>query len=189
MSACPRIAPARQAKQIERACLHRLQRGDLAFTQGTLRLETTFGGEVEHLPSHHAAETGCARQFCNERNSYRWIGMHVRSCHDVERQRKKCVADEDCRCLVEGFVYRRSPAPQIVIVHCRQIVVNQRIAMHELERGAGCQCARTCGSEHSGSLDKQERSQAFAAIQRRVAHGGDKPRRAENFPVERCVVE
>ena len=125
----------------QRAGFHRLQRGDFVFTQATLRLEATFGGEIEHLPSRHAAETGCARQLGNERNSYGWIGMHVRSCHDVEGQRKKCVADEDCRCLVEGFVYRRSPAPQIVIVHGRQIVVDQRIAMHKLERGAGYQCA------------------------------------------------
>src|SRR5262249_16078010 len=44
-------------------------------------------------------------------------------------------------------------------------------------------------SEYGGCLNQQEGAQAFAAIQRRVAHGRDKARRAKYLTPERRVVE
>src|SRR6185369_3114047 len=72
----------------QRTCLHRLQRSDLFFTQGALRLKAAFGREVEHLTSRHSAKAGGACKLGDKRDSNRWIGMHLVSCHDVERQRK-----------------------------------------------------------------------------------------------------
>ena len=52
-------------------------------------------------------------------------------------QRQKAVAGQNRRRLVEGAVHRRLAAPQIVIVHGGQIVMDQRIAVHALD-GGGC---------------------------------------------------
>ena len=115
--------------------------------------------------------------------------MHLGSRHDVEGKRQQRVTDKNCGRLVEGLVHGRPSAPQIVVVHGRQIVMDQRIAVHEFERGAGHQRARARSAEHRGGLDQQKWPQAFAAIQRCMAHGRDQPRRPRDFPVERRVAE
>ena len=69
MSAFPRIGAGATRETDQRTCLHRLQRSDLFFTQGALRLEAAFGREVEHLTSRHSAKAGGARQLGDKRDS------------------------------------------------------------------------------------------------------------------------
>ena len=53
----------------------------------------------------------------------------------LEGPREQCIAGENrCR-FVEFDVARRQSAPQVVIVHRRQIIMDQRIAVHHLDRG------------------------------------------------------
>ena len=60
---------------------------------------------------------------------------------DLERQRVQRIAGEDRGAFVEGAVHGRLAAAQIVIVHARQIVVDQRIDMDAFDREAGAQRA------------------------------------------------
>ena len=55
---------------------------------------------------------------------------------DVERKRQQAVAGQDRGRLVERLVGGRPAPPQVVVVHRRQVVVHQRIAVHALQRGA-----------------------------------------------------
>jgi len=62
-------------------------------------------------------------------------------------------------------------APEIIVIHGRQVVVNQRIAVDQLDcdgRGNG-QFRRE--SEHPGGFPQQEGSGPLAAVERAVAHG------------------
>ena len=53
---------------------------------------------------------------------------------NIESERQQAVARQDRRRFVEGAVHRRLAAPEIVIVHPRQIVMDQRIAVNAFER-------------------------------------------------------
>ena len=56
---------------------------------------------------------------------------------DLEGQRLQGFAGQDRGRLVEGLVHGRAAASQIVVVHGGQIVVDEGIAMQELDGGAG----------------------------------------------------
>ena len=64
------------------------------------------------------------------------IGMHLGARQNVEREGQQRVAGEDRGRLVVGLVRGRLAAAQVVIVHRRQVVVHQRIAVHAFERGS-----------------------------------------------------
>ena len=87
--------------------------------------------QVERLATGHAAQSRGARQPAHKvepplqrlgrlaRRDRRYVG------DNVERQRQQAVAGEDRRRLVEGAVHRRLAAAQIVVVHRRQVVMDQ----------------------------------------------------------------
>ena len=64
----------------------------------------------------------------------RRCGKRLSPRRGFEGERQQAVAREDGGRLVEGPVHRRLAAPEIVIVHRRQIVMDQRIAVHAFER-------------------------------------------------------
>ena len=68
---------------------------------------------------------------------------------------------------------RRLAAPQIVVVHRRQIVVDQRIGVHEFDGGRHPAQRAAVDAEQPPALQHQERAQPLAAAQRRIAHGLD----------------
>ena len=53
---------------------------------------------------------------------------------DLEGQRVQRIAGKDRGRFVEGVVHGRLAAPEVVIVHARQIVVDQRIDVDAFDR-------------------------------------------------------
>ncbi len=107
--------------------------------------------------------------------------MNLRPCDQVEGKGEQGVAGEDRGRLVEGLVHGRPPAAQVVIIHGRQVVMHQRIAMQAFERSAGQQRPGRRGAEQGGAFNQQERAQPFAAAEHGMAHGGHQPRRAHDL--------
>ena len=62
--------------------------------------------------------------------------MGLRTRQNVEGEGQQAVAGENRGRLVEFLVRGRLAAPQVVVVHRRQIVMHQRIAVHAFERRA-----------------------------------------------------
>ncbi len=145
--------------------------------------------EVEHLPAGHAADAGGARQRGNERDADCRVGIGLLVGKHVEGKRQKRVADEDRGRVVIGAVRRRPAAAEIVVVHRRQVVVHQAVAMDQLDRSRGAQHARPFGSEKARRLDRQERPQPFAAGKRRVAHRLDQPLRPRDLACSRLCAK
>ncbi len=54
---------------------------------------------------------------------------------------QKPIAGEHRGRVVELLVAGRLPTPEVAVVHRRQVVVNQRIGVHELDRDGGLQGA------------------------------------------------
>jgi hypothetical protein len=115
--------------------------------------------------------------------------MRLGPRQNVERQGQQPVARQDRGRLVERLVRGRPSAPKIVIVHRRQVVMRERVAMHAFERRAGHQGVPARRLEQRGGLDHEKRPQPFAAAERHMAHRIHQPLRACALLGEHGVVE
>ena len=71
------------------------------------------------------------------------------------------------------FVAGRLTAAHIIVIHRRQIVVDQRIAMHHFQRDRDAQSFFLFHAEQLGALQNQKRPQTFAAGQNGISHRFD----------------
>ena len=112
-------------------------------------------------------------------SSRRTVGVAVDlvAGDDVEGQRQQAVAGEDRGGVVGLLVQGRAAAAQVAVVHRRQVVMDQRIAVDAFERGADQQRGLARHAEHGRALDHQERPQPLAAAEARIAHRLHQPLR------------
>ena len=66
---------------------------------------------------------------------------------------------------------RRAPAADGIVVHGRQIVMHQRVAMDAFERAGGIERGFLLHAEQTRRLDEKKRPDALAAAKHRIAHG------------------
>ena len=93
--------------------------------------------DVAHLAADHAAGPGAGRQLGHQPDAGVRIGVAVLAGEQPEGQRQEGVAGEDRRGLVIGLVHGRLAAAQVVVVHGRQVVVDQRVAVDHLDGEPG----------------------------------------------------
>jgi hypothetical protein len=75
------------------------------------------------------------------------------------------------------------------VVHCRQVVVDQRIAVNAFQRSTGEQRRVARYAEDRRTLHHQKRPQALSSAQARIAHGIHQPFRPCDFVGQQCVGE
>ncbi len=103
---------------------------------------TRLGLDIKHLAARHAVHAGGLRQFQNKGAANLRIGMGFAMGQNLKCQREQRVSRKDRRRLVKFLVRRGLAAPQVIIIHRRQIIMHQRIAMHAFQcrphpQGAG----------------------------------------------------
>ena len=86
-------------------------------------------------------------------------------------------------------MYGRLTAPEVVVIHGWQVVVNKRVAMDQFKRAGGQDCALGFMLEQVGSFQNQDRPKALAAVQGAVPHGGQQSRRARDLGCQRSFVQ
>ena len=134
-----------------------------------------LGFQIEALPARHAAETGSTRQRLHQLDPHRRIGMRFGPRCDVEGERQQTVAGEDGGRVVERLVHRRLAAAEIVIVHRRQVVVHQRIAVHAFDGSRRFDRHSRLHAEQAGTFGHEKGAKPLATAKRPVPHGGDQP--------------
>ena len=102
---------------------------------------------------------------------------HRAEASDIEGDSQQRVAGEDRGRLVEGLVDGRPPAADIVVIHRRQVVVDEAVGMDAFERRRGRDHSAALGAEQPGRLDQQERPEALAAAEHGIAHRRDEASR------------
>lgn len=100
-----------------------------------------------------------------------WAAALRASAGELERQRQQAVAGKNRGRLVEGDVYRRLAAAHVVVVHRRQVVVHEAVAVQGLDGEGGGHGAVRCEAEQARAFDRKERAHALAPGQRTGAHG------------------
>jgi hypothetical protein len=113
--------------------------------------------------------------------------MNLVAADDVESERQQSVAGQDRGGIVGLLVQRGTAATQIAVVHRRQIVVNQRIAVDAFKRGASQKCGIARHAEYGRAFDHQERPQPFAAAEAGIAHRVHQPFRPRDLVGQKRV--
>ena len=96
---------------------------------------------------------------------------------DRKRQGLEGVAGQDGGGLVEGLVAGQAPPAQVVVVHGREVVVDQRIGVDQLDGAGGAVHHLGCQADGAGGGVDQGRPDAFARPEGGVAHGRVQPGR------------
>jgi hypothetical protein len=123
--------------------------------------------EIERLTSGHAFGTTGMTKYAQHLHAVRVVAAR----EDFERKRLQRVAGKHRHGFAEHDMAGGATTPQCVVIHCRQIVVHQRIGMDQLDRAGWCiQLGTVVTQCMAGSVGKQ-RTQAFAAAKCGVAHG------------------
>ena len=130
---------------------------------GPRRPAELVGLQVDHLTTDHARPTSRPRQLRDEPQLHAGLQCIVVSGEHLERQRQQRVAGQDRGPVVECFPHRRLAAPDLVVVHRREVVVHERVAMHQLQRECRRHRLRRSCPEDRRALDEQERPDALAA--------------------------
>ena len=97
---------------------------------------------------------------------------------ELEGEALQRVAREQRRGLVELDVAGGLAAPQHVVVHARQVVVDERVRMDQLDGGRGDLEPGRIGARHDARGEDEHRPHALAAAERGVAHRVVQPRAA-----------
>ena len=92
-----------------------------------------------------------------------------------EGERVEAVAGQDRGRLVEFPVHRRLAATHVVIVHRRQVVMDQRIDMDAFQRERGAGDAGAVDAEELRGGGDEQRAQPLAAADRGMAHRAVQP--------------
>ncbi|ODN72629.1 hypothetical protein A6302_00122 [Methylobrevis pamukkalensis] len=178
----------------QRPGLHRLQAADLRRVQRPAeRLEPTLGGKIQHLPADHAAKPGRAREAAYQIEPQGGVGIGLRPRKEIEGEREQGIAGQNRGRLVEGLVDGGAAAPDVVVVHRRQVVMDQRIAVDAFGRRGGQQEVAgpvvDVAAEQPGGLDGEEGAQPLAPAEHRVAHRVQQARGAQDLALLRRLIK
>ncbi len=90
---------------------------------------------------------------------------------DLERDGEECVACEDGDAFAENLVVGGASAAEVIVVHARKIIVDERIGMDAFDGGCGWEGVCGGASAGFGCGDAGGWAQALSASKQAVAHG------------------
>ena len=131
--------------------------------------------QIHHLAADHALGAGGGGHGGDEPAAHLRVGVGRGIAEDSEGERQQCIAGQNRRRLAEFDVAGGLAAPQIVVVHRRQIVVDQRIGVDHLDRGGGAQRAFLRNVEQLRGGHDEERAEPFSARHDGVMHPLEDP--------------
>src|SRR6185312_3353270 len=127
--------------------------------------------EIDRLTACHAETAARLGEQRDQLEAYGGRGGQRRVRREqLEGERLQPVADQNRRRLVVGLVAGGSAAAQIVIVHRRQIVVHERVHVHELDGARRTLHLALREPECAGGGKYEGRPHAFASAEYAVAH-------------------
>ena len=139
-----------------------------------------LGEEVLHLAPDQAPASRGVRELPDKAGGQRGRAR-VGLTQDCERPREERVARQERGRLVKGAVRRGPAPPKVVVVHARQVVVDQGIGVHALDGHGGPERVGLSGGvEEPPRRQHEDRPQALSSGHHRVAHGLVEPGR--RFP-------
>ena len=97
------------------------------------RIAKLIRHEIERLTTHHTRRARSPRQRSNEGNTHVRIWMRLWPREQFEGQSEQTIPGQNGCPLVVRLPHRRLATPQRVVVHGREVVVRQRIAVDQFQ--------------------------------------------------------
>lgn len=138
---------------------------------------STFRVEIERLTTSHSGPARGARKTQRKFSTNRCVGMRSRRSENFECERQQRVTSEDRGRLVKLKMHGGTAAPEIIVIHGRQIVMNQRVTVDTLKSCSSIKHVFAPYSEQCCGFDQQKGAQTLPASKGRILHGLGKPRR------------
>ncbi len=117
---------------------------------------------VVHLPRDHRRRR--VRKFPRQQITPR------RAHHLRERQAHQRIPRQYRRGFTERDMHRRTPAPQVIVIHRRQIIVNQTKRVDHLNCGTRRQRIFDTPAHRERRRSSQRRTKPLATPQQRIPH-------------------
>ena len=92
-----------------------------------------YAGAINRLPSGHAGAACGARELRNSLHDQGRRDRHLRQ--QLKSQGLKRIASQHGAGLIKLHVHGRTTTPQLVVIHARQVVMNQRVGMDQFDCG------------------------------------------------------
>ena len=171
------IAPAVAERANQRAGLLAVHRRSASASSGAGSLSCGSGvtaREIDRLAADHADRARRARRSISMTRSLRATSAGSDAARlarqHVKRLGQQPVARQDRHPFAGDDVQRRPAAAHRVVVHGRQIVVNQRVGVDQLDRARGGHRQRAVAADRVGAGQAEHRPQPLAAGREAVAH-------------------
>src|SRR5882672_8004278 len=128
------------------------------------------GGEIDRLAARHASGAAGIGQHVDHSRARLGVDPHrLVARENLEREDLQGVAYQNGGRLIEGAVTGRTAAPEVVVIHGREVIVDQRIRMDQLDGGSGPVQSGEVDAEYGAGRVDQYRPQAFARPEHAVA--------------------
>ena len=125
--------------------------------------------EIERLPADHALGTGRTADLVH--HAQQCLSGYIRLPQDHRKcQCEECIPSKYRNPVAIDNMVRRLPAPQCIIVHCGQIIVNQRVGMDHLKGTRHRQEFRPVCTYSIRCRHQENRTQTLAARHEAVLH-------------------
>src|SRR5262245_40971216 len=129
-----------------------------------------FGLQIEDLPSDHSVSRS-ERGSKNGRGMDEGFGRKAAAIRNhLERERQERVTGQNGRGFSKLLVARWTSTPEVVVGHSGQIIVNQGIGMHHLDRRRDRQYFLIVLSVDGKARNAERRSQTLSSRKNAVAH-------------------
>ncbi len=132
-----------------------------------------LGLDVHRLSPDHSLRPGGQGDFVDHGLEETWIEVAdvcgIRQKGEGLGQER--IPDQDGDGLAEDLMTRGATASEIIVVHGREVVVNQRVRMDVLEGAGDGQDIFRTPSHRLGGGDGQDRPQSLPACEEAIVHG------------------
>src|SRR6266851_6915352 len=129
-----------------------------------------FGFDVSDLATDHSIDSASGSRHFDEDGDAAFGGGGG-SSHGFESERKKSVTSKNGDGFAKFFMTSRFAAAEVVIVQCRQIIVNQGVGMDKFYRASGVKGGCDIAGENARRLETEDGADALSTSEDAVAHG------------------
>ena len=142
---------------------------DVLQLSGSELYVTAFAFEIEDLATDEMATAGSDSQLADI-GSYIVAARRRCLCEDLESDRKQGVPGEYGNAFAIFDMTCWHTPTQIIVIHARKIVVNERVSVDALHRGSGSERILVVTVTGFGGGQAKNRTQAFTAGEHAVSH-------------------